>query len=50
VPLIIRYADGVRVRLGIENLIAMGGPSVWRMPIGTDVSPPSGPTPATAAL
>jgi hypothetical protein len=48
-PLIIRYADGVRVRLGIENLIAMGGPSVWRMPIGTDVGPTSGPTPATAA-
>ena len=49
VPLIIRYADGASDRLGLENLIAMGGPSVWRMTIGTDVSPPSGPAPATAA-
>ena len=50
VPLIIRYADGARDRLGLENLSAMGGPSVWRMPIGTDVNPgPPGPAPATAA-
>src|SRR5215470_18809854 len=49
VPLIIGYADGASDRLGLENLIAMGGPSVWRMTIGTDVSPPSGPAPATAA-
>ena len=50
VPLIIRYADGARDRLGLENLSAMGGPSVWRMPIGTDVNPRSGgPAPATAA-
>jgi hypothetical protein len=47
-PLIIRYADGATDRLGLENLSAMSGPSVWRMPIGTDVSPPSGPAPATA--
>lgn len=48
-PLIIRYADGARDRLGLENLIAMGGPSVWRMTIGTDVNAGSGPAPATAA-
>lgn len=48
-PLIITYADGARVRLGLQNLDAMGGPSVWRITIGTDVSPPSGPAPATAA-
>jgi hypothetical protein len=49
-PLIITYADGARDRLGLENLIAMGGPSVWRMTIGTDVNPgPPGPAPATAA-
>jgi hypothetical protein len=49
VPLIISYADGARDRLGLENLIAMGGPSAWRMSIGTDVNPGSGPAPATAA-
>ena len=48
--LTITYADGARDRLGIQNLIAMGGPSVWRMTIGTAVSPGSpGPPPATAA-
>lgn len=49
IPLIIRYADGARDRLAIQNMIAMGGPSVWRMTIGTDVNPGSGPAPATAA-
>ena len=50
VPLTITYADGARDRLGLQNLIAMGGPSVWRMTIGTDVNPgPPGPAPATAA-
>jgi hypothetical protein len=50
VPLTITYADGAQDRLGLQNLIAMGGPSVWRMPIGTDVNPRSGgPAPATAA-
>jgi len=49
-PLIIRYADGATDRLGIENMIAMGGPNTWRMTIGTDVSHgPPGPAPATAA-
>jgi hypothetical protein len=50
VPLIIRYADGAKDRLGLQNLIAMGGPSTWRMTIGTDVNPgPPGPVPATAS-
>jgi len=49
IPLLIRYADGARDRLGVQNLIAMGGPSAWRMAIGTDVHPGSGPRPATAA-
>jgi hypothetical protein len=48
-PLTITYADGARDRLGVENLIAMGGPSTWRMTIGTDVNQESGPAPATAA-
>jgi len=44
VPVIITYADGASDRLGIQNMIAMGGPSAWRMTIGTDVNPgPSGP-------
>jgi hypothetical protein len=50
VPLIISYADGARDRLGIQNMIAMGGPSTWRMTIGTDVNPgPPGPSPAESA-
>jgi hypothetical protein len=49
VPLIIRYADGARDRLGLQNLIAMGGPSTWRMTIGTEVNPGPGPAPATAS-
>lgn len=44
---IITYADGATDRLGVQNMVAMGGPSVWRMSIGTDASPgPSGPPPA----
>lgn len=51
VPVIITYADGATDRLGVQNLIAMGGPSVWRMPIGTDVNPsPSGPPPAVPGV
>jgi hypothetical protein len=47
VPLIITYADGASDRLGIQNMDAMGGPSTWRMTIGTDLSPgPSGPSAA----
>ena len=50
VPLIIRYADGAVDRLGIENMAAMGGPSTWRMTIGTEASPgPPGPSPAASA-
>jgi len=47
--LAITYADGARDWLGIQNLIAAGGPSTWRMTIGTGVNPASGPAPATAA-
>jgi hypothetical protein len=36
---VIRYADGAHDEVGIQNLLAMGGPSVWRMTIGTDASP-----------
>jgi len=44
VPVVITYADGASDRLGIQNMIAMGGPSAWRMTIGADVSPgPPGP-------
>jgi hypothetical protein len=47
--LTIAYTDGAKDRLGLQNLIAMGGPSTWRMTIGTDVNPgPPGPAPATA--
>ena len=45
--LTITYADGARARLGIQNMIAMGGPSVWRLVIGADAHPgPPGPSPA----
>jgi hypothetical protein len=51
VPLTISYPDGAQDQLGIQNLAAMGGPWVWRMAIGTDVSPgPPGPSPASTAL
>ena len=32
----ITYADGVHENVGMINMIAMGGPSGWRMTIGTD--------------
>ncbi len=45
--LTITYADGARAQLGIQNMIAMGGPSVWRLVIGADAHPgPPGPSPA----
>jgi hypothetical protein len=45
--LTVTYADGARAQLGIQNMIAMGGPSVWRLIIGTDAHPgPPGPSPA----
>lgn len=43
----IAYADGIRENAGMMNMIAMGGPSGWRMNIGTDINPgSSGPPPA----
>jgi hypothetical protein len=46
----IGYADGAHDRLGIQNMISFGGPSAWRMTIGTDVNPSSaGPAPAASA-
>jgi hypothetical protein len=46
----ITYADGVRENAGLQNMVAMGGPSGWRMSIGTDINPgPSGPPPAAAS-
>jgi hypothetical protein len=45
---IITYADGVRQNAGMMNMVAMGGPSGWRMNIGTDINPDSGPSPATS--
>jgi hypothetical protein len=52
VPVIITYADGATDRLGVQNMIEMGGPSVWRMTIGTDVNPgpPGGPAPAVLGV
>jgi hypothetical protein len=46
---LITYADGVREDVGMTNMVAMGGPSGWRMNIGTQISPgSSGPPPAAA--
>ena len=45
VPVIITYADGATDRLAVQNMNEMGGPSVWRMPIGTDVNRYHGPPP-----
>lgn len=42
----ITFADGAHEELGMENMVAMGGPNGWRMCIGTDVTPDSGPSPA----
>jgi hypothetical protein len=47
VLLTIVYANGVRESTGIMNMIAMGGPSGWRMTIGTPLNT-SGPLPAAA--
>jgi hypothetical protein len=47
---IVTYADGVRENASMTDMIAMGGPSGWRMNIGTDISPgPSGPPPAAVS-
>jgi hypothetical protein len=45
---IIIYADGVRENASMMNMVAMGGPSGWRMNIGTTINPDSGPSPATS--
>jgi hypothetical protein len=45
---IITYAAGVREYASMMNMVAMGGPSGWRMNIGTAVSLDSGPSPATS--
>jgi len=43
----ITYADGVQENTSMMNMIAMGGPSGWRMNIGTDINTgSSGPPPA----
>ena len=42
------YADGVRQNASMMNMVAMGGPSGWRMNIGTELHPDSGPSPATS--
>ena len=40
----ITYADGAREDLDMTNMVAMGGPSGWRMNIGTEINPAPGPT------
>jgi hypothetical protein len=43
----ITYADGLQENVSMMNMIAMGGPSGWRMNIGTDINAgSSGPPPA----
>jgi hypothetical protein len=46
---IITYADGVRENASMMNMVAMGGPSGWRMNIGTETSPGSPAPPPAAA-
>jgi hypothetical protein len=43
----ITYADGVQEGASMMNMIAMGGPSGWRMNIGAVINPGSGPPPAS---
>lgn len=40
----IYYANAAQDELVMTNMIAMGGPSGWRMNIGTEINPASGPT------
>lgn len=40
----ITYADGARDDLDMTNMVAMGGPSGWRMNIGTEINPTPGPS------
>jgi hypothetical protein len=52
----ITFADGAREDLGMTNMIAMGGPSGWRMDIGTPIDtgssqpPPAEPSLAPSSL
>ena len=46
---IITYADGVREDASMMNMVAMGGPSGWRMNIGTEISTGSPAPPPAAA-
>jgi hypothetical protein len=41
------YADGARDQLGLQNMISFGGPSVWRLAIGTPLFS-GGPSPASS--
>jgi hypothetical protein len=43
----ITYADGVQEGASMMNMIAMGGPSGWRMNIGAVLNSGSGPPPAS---
>jgi hypothetical protein len=42
----ITFATGAHEETGMENMIALGGPKGWRLCIGTEVVPDSGPPPA----
>jgi hypothetical protein len=42
------FQPGVRENASMMNMVAMGGPSGWRMNIGTSINPDSGPSPATS--
>jgi hypothetical protein len=46
----ITYADGVQENASMMDMIAMGGPSGWRMNIGTYVNPDSSGPPPAAGL
>jgi hypothetical protein len=50
IQVIITYGDGATDQLGVQNMIEMGGPSVWRMSIGTDVNPSTGGGPPPAVF
>jgi hypothetical protein len=39
VLLTITFANGSSEKTGIQNMIAMGGPSAWRVQIGTVINP-----------
>jgi hypothetical protein len=44
----ITYADGVHERAPMMNMVVMGGPSGWRMSIGTEINPDSSAPPSAA--